>query len=121
MPSTYSCPYLTLDSSLLRSTQVLQKPYQGNFRKFQGSSESRFGGSKKDRHLLKIPKWQHKLFRNYKRGNLVSYFLINAAKTSLHRLKISKNIEFSLKHFFDSVAISTKVVPVPLTSKYAPL
>ena len=39
--------------------------------------------------LKKIPKWQHKLAWDYKRGKLVSYFLNNAAKTCLYGLKIS--------------------------------
>ena len=51
-------------------------------REFQGSSEGRFGGSEKDLYFSKISKWQHKLVQDYKPGNLVSYFLNNAAKTS---------------------------------------
>ena len=54
---------------------------QGNFDKFQGSSESRFGGSGKDCNFLKISKWQHKLVWNYKQGKCVSDFLNNVAKT----------------------------------------
>ena len=49
---------------------------------------------------MKIPKWQHELARYYKRGKLVSYFLNNAAKTSLYRLKISENI--GIGRFFQS-------------------
>ena len=83
---------------------ALQKPCQGNFGKFQRSGESRFGGSEKDRYFLKIPKWQHKLVRNYKRGKLVSYFLNNGAKTFLYGLKNSGNIKvdhvFQFKSFF---------------------
>ena len=45
-------------------------------------------------------KIQHELARYYKRGNLVSYFLNNAAKTCLYGLKISENIETG--HFFQS-------------------
>ena len=85
--------YFTLVPSLLRSTQVLQKPCQGNFGKFQGTGESRFGGSEKNLYFLNIPKRQHKLVWDYKQGNLVSYFLNNAAKTCLYGLKISVNIE----------------------------
>ena len=48
----------------------------------QRSSESRFGGSEKDLYFSKILKWHHKLVRDYKPGNLISYFLNNAAKTS---------------------------------------
>ena len=59
-------------------------------RKFQGSSESRFGNSEKDRYFLKIPKWQDKLIWIYKPN---SYFLNNPAKTRLFGLKISENIE----------------------------
>ena len=77
---------------------VLRKPCHRNFRKIQGSGESRFGGSKKDRLFLKIPKWKHELARYYKRGKLVSYFLHTAAKTWLYRLKVSENIG----HFFQS-------------------
>ena len=67
---------------------------------------------------MKIPKWQHKLARDYKREKLVSYFLKNTTKTYLYRLKISDKLKlsmsFSLKHFFISVAISTKVASAPL-------
>ena len=66
--------------------------------KFSGSGENKFGGSEKDRYFLKIPKWQHKLVWDYKRGKLVSYFLNNAAKTCLYGLKISENIE--IEHVF---------------------
>ena len=90
----------SLPCSLLRSAQVLQKSCQGNFEKFQGSGESRFGGSEKDRYFLKIPKWQHKLVPDYKRGKLVSYFLNNATRTCLYGLKISENIE--IEHVFQS-------------------
>ena len=98
------CIFVFACTSLLRITSgvFLQKPCQGNFGKFQGSGESRFGGSEKDRYFLKIPKWQHKLVRDYKRGKLVSYFLNNAAKTCLYGLKISGNIE--IEHFFQSKA-----------------
>ena len=51
---------------------------------------------------MKIPIWQHKLPRHYKRGNLVSYFLNNAAKTCLYELKISENI--ATGHVFQSKA-----------------
>ena len=71
-------------------------------RKFQGSGKSSFGGSKKNRYFLKIPKWQHKLFREYKRGNLISYFLNSAAKIRLYGQKISKN--FRINRFFQSKA-----------------
>ena len=84
---------------LLKSA-VLRKPCHRNFRKFQRSGESRFGGSKKDRQFFKIPKWQHELARYHKRRKLVSYFLNNAAKTWFYELKISENIE--TRHFFQS-------------------
>ena len=100
--SIFACLYFTLVPSLLSSTQVLQKPCQGNFAKFQGSGKSRFGGSEKDRYFLKIPKWQHKHVRDYKRRKLVSYFLNNAAKTCLYGLKISENID--IEHIFQSKA-----------------
>ena len=103
VPFIFACLYFTLVPSILCSTQVLQKPCKGNFGKFQGSGESRFGGSEKDRYFLKIPKWQHKHVRDYKREKLISYFLNDAAKTCLYELKISENIDiehaFSLKHF----------------------
>ena len=41
---------------------------------------------------------QHKLVRDYKRGNLVSYFLNNATKT--YRLNFTENIE--IEHVFQS-------------------
>ena len=98
MLSIFACLHFTLTHYIA----VLQKPCQGNFEKFQGSGESRFGSSGKDRCFSKIPKWQHKLVRNCKRGNLVSYFLNNAAKTCLYGLKISENIE--IEHVFQSNA-----------------
>ena len=68
---------------------------------------------------MKIPKWQHELVRCYKQGKLVCYFLINAAKTCIYGLKISKNIEIG--HLFQSraffhlcVAIFTQVASAPL-------
>ena len=61
VPSIFS--YLPVFTSFLRITFVaLQKPCHGNFGKFQGSSEGRFGDSEKDCYFLKIPKWQHYLF-----------------------------------------------------------
>ena len=81
---------------------VLRKLCQGNFGKFQGSEESRFSGSENDRYVLKIPKWQQKLDRDYKRGKFVFYFLNNAAKTCLYGLKISESIE--IEHVFESKA-----------------
>ena len=101
-PSIFACLCFTLVPSLLHSTQVFQKPCQENFRKFQGSEESRFGDSEKDRYFFKTPKWQHKHVRDYKRGKLVSYFLNNAAKTCLYGLKISENID--IEHVFQSKA-----------------
>ena len=69
--------------------------------------------------LGKIPKWQYKLVREYKRGKLVSYFLNNAAKTCSYGLKIPDNIKIehvfqSKAFFFISVAISTQVASAPL-------
>ena len=83
---------------------VLEKPYQGNFGKFQKFCKHRFGGSEKDRYFLKILKWQGKLVWSYKRGKLDSYLLKNAAKTCLYELKNSEKIEieyvFYSKTFF---------------------
>ena len=93
MPSIF---VFTSTSLLSLTFAVLQKQYQGDFGKFQGSGKSRSGGSEKDRYFLKIPKWQHKLVRDYKRGKLVSYFLNNAAKTCLHGLKIQSKVFFHL-------------------------
>ena len=99
MPSTFAC--LPVFTPLLRIIfAVIQKPCQVNFGKFQEFDESKYGGSEKDRYFLKIPKWLHKLVRDYKRGNLVSYFLNNAAKTCLYWLKVSENIE--IQHAFQS-------------------
>ena len=81
---------------------VLQKPCHENFAKFQEFNEGSFGGSEKDRYFLKIVKWQHKLVGAYKRGKLVSYFLINAAKTYLYGLKTLEDIE--IEHVFQSKA-----------------
>ena len=47
-------------------------------------------------------KRQHKLVRDKKQGKLVPYFLNNTAKTYLHGLKISENIE--IDHVFQSNA-----------------
>ena len=67
-------------------------------------AESRFGGSEKDRYLLKILKWQHRLIRECKREKLVSFFLNNAVKTCSYGLKNSENMEteyaFQFKAFF---------------------
>ena len=51
---------------------------------------------------MKIPKWQHKLVRDYKRGKLVYYFLNSAGKTCLYGPKISENIE--IEHVFQPKA-----------------
>ena len=40
---------------------------------FQGSGESSFGGSEKDRYILKIPEWKHKLIQEHKQKR---WFLI---------------------------------------------
>ena len=92
-------------------------------RKLQGFGECRFGSSEKDRYYLKIPKWQHRLIREYKQGMLLaSYFLDNATKTCLYGLKISENIE--IKHVFQSKSyfhhsnfLHTIVVSAPLIDK----
>ena len=97
MPFIFACLHLFLCLTFA----VLQKPCQENFEKFQEFGESRFGGSEKDCYFLKILKWLHKLW-DYKRGNLVSYLLNNAAKTCLFGLKISENIE--IEHIFQSKA-----------------
>ena len=99
--------FLVTSTSLSRiAFAVLQKPCQGKFGKFHGSSESGFCSSEKDFCFLKIPKWQHKLVWDYKRGTMLYYFLNNAAKICLYRLKISGNIEiehvFQFKAFFSS-------------------
>ena len=87
MPSIF----VFTSTSLLRITfAVLPKPCQGNVGKFQGSDEGKFGSSERDWYFLKIPKWQHTLVWDYKRGMLVFYFLNNAAKTCLHELKLSE-------------------------------
>ena len=91
------------------------KTMSKKFRKISRSSNSRFGSSEKDPYFLKIPKWQHKLVRDYKQGKLLSYFLNNAAKTCLYGLKISENIE--IEHVFEhfiSLGISTQVASAPL-------
>ena len=94
-------PLLVFTSLLCITSAALQKPCDGNFWKFQGSGKSRFGGSGKGCYFVKISKWQYKLVRNYKQGNLVSYFLSNIVKTWLYGLNISENIEiFQSKAFF---------------------
>ena len=94
MPSVF---VFTSTSLLCIKFEVLQKPCQENFGKFQGSGESRFGNSEKDRYFLKIAR-QYKLVRNYKGGKLVSYFLNIATKICSYGLRISENIE--IKHVF---------------------
>ena len=119
VPSIFACIYLTLVPSLSHAglTETMS-------RKLQWSSQSRFGGSEKDCYFLKIPKWQHKLVRDYKRRKLVSYFLNNAAKTLLYGLTNSENTD--IEHvfqsrgfffFFVSIAISTQVASAPLILK----
>ena len=85
------------------------------FRKFQEFDKSRFGGPAKDRYFLKFLTRQHKLFRDCKRGKLVSYFLNNAAKTCFYGLKISENIEiefpiFNLPQIYFSSRNERKIV-----------
>ena len=80
--------------SLLHITfAVLKKPCQGKFGKFQGSGKSSFSIPKKYRYFFKIPKWQHKLDRDNRRGKSVPYFLNINAKSCLYGLKISENID----------------------------
>ena len=101
--ATNCLPSLLVFTSLLRITFVaLQKPCQGNFVKFQGSRKFRLSGFEKDHYFLRIPKSQHKLIRNYKRGKLVSYFLNNAAET-LYGANISENTKVG--HVFQSKAL----------------
>ena len=120
VPFNFACLNFTLPLQL--TFVVLGKLCQGNFRNFQESSESRFGGSEKDSDFLKISKQQHKLVPDYNRGKLAFYFLNNAAKTCSYELKILENIEIELvfqskvffsyqTHFF----ISTTVASVPLS------
>ena len=82
-------------------------------RKFQGFIKCRFGGSEKDCYFLKIPKWQHKLIREYKRGKLASYFLDNGEKTCSCGPKTSGNIKinniFLSKSFLTTVTFSAHV------------
>ena len=99
MPTCRSFVFIYMQKNEFHS---LRKPCQRNFGKFQGSGESRFGGSEKDRYFFKIPKQQHKVFRHYKQGKSVSYFLNNTAKTCLYGLKLSENIE--IEHVFLSKA-----------------
>ena len=85
-------------------------------REFQISSKNRFSGSEKDRYFLKIPKWQHKLVWENKRGKL---FLMGYVYMGL---KSSENIEikhaFQSKAFFITVTLTTHVSLAPLTNSY---
>ena len=94
---------VTFTSFFCITFTVLQKPCQGHYGKFQEFGENRFGSSEKDLRGFKIGKWQHKLVRHYKSGNLISHFLHNAAKTCLFGLKISENVE--IEHVLQSKAI----------------
>ena len=68
-----------LASFLVFASLLQLQPYRNHAKEIQESSENRFDGSQKDLYLLKIAKGQHKLVWKYKRGNLVFYFLNNAA------------------------------------------
>ena len=61
MPSIFACFHFTLTHYICSFT-VLQKPCQENFGEFQEFGERTFGCLEKDRHFLKILKWQHDMF-----------------------------------------------------------
>ena len=69
---------------------------------------------------MKIPKWEHKLVWNYKRGKLVSFFLNNASKTLLYKFQrtLKLSMFFSLTHFYISLEISTQVALASLRNTF---
>ena len=71
VPSIFTSLYFTLVSSLLRSTQVLQKPCQGNFRKFQGFGKSRFRGSEKDRYFGRYIMYYYGIYDGDNNGSII--------------------------------------------------
>ena len=95
VPSIFACLHFILTRYICSLTETMS-------RKFQEFSESMFDGSEKDRYFLKILKLQHKLSRDDKLGELVSYFLNNATKTCLYEIKVSEDIE--IKHVCESKA-----------------
>ena len=97
MPSSLSSFSLHFYALHLQSYRNHVKEISGNLK---DPARVNFGSSQKDRYFLKIPKWKHKLVRDYERGKLVSYFLNNADKTCLYELKISENID--IEHVFQS-------------------
>ena len=52
--SAFHLCFSSVLSYALPLQSVFQKPCQGNFVKFQGSGESRFGGSEKDRFFSRF-------------------------------------------------------------------
>ena len=87
---------LTLDFQAF-TFAVLQKPCQGNFRKFKDLARVNLGFWK--RLLIfedsKMAAWTCSVLQARK---LISYFLNNAAKTCLYGLNISENVEIG--YFF---------------------
>ena len=72
LPSYDKCLLsLPVFGSLLTYTYSLTETMP---KEFKGPAESTFYGSEKDHYFSKIPKWQHKLVREYKRGKLVAIF-----------------------------------------------
>ena len=68
-----------------------RRPYRNHVKEISGNFKdpTKVGLAvlKKDRYFLKIPKWQYKHIRDYKRGKLVFYFLNNAAKICVYLAK----------------------------------
>ena len=66
---------------------------------------------------MKIPKWQHKLARYYKRRKLVYYFLKQVYMSWIFWRALKLGMSFSLEHFFIALAISTQVASASLKFK----
>ena len=86
----------------LSFTSIIHLSSHFYFKTYRNHARNIF--KKKNRWFLKIPKWQNKLVRKYRRGKLFFSFINNAANTCSYDLKISRDIEilyvFHFKAFF---------------------
>ena len=78
---------LVLPSLPLYFYSLHLQPYRNHVKEISGNFKD------PAKVFLKIPKWQHRHARYYKRGKLVSYFLNEGAKTCSYGMKSLENIE----------------------------
>ena len=78
--------FLTLRYIAITTKHLSSSLTESMSMKFQGSDKSRFGDSEKDRYFLSIPKREDKFIPEEKRGELVSCFLNDTAKTCSYGL-----------------------------------